>query len=884
MIYIYQIYGLSFFILWAVLWVYHIKIVRFPLGRNLWMIAVFAVCHGMSDWINMLFFVKQIESDIFRIAGLVLLAASFYFLIWFGVRGIAVKHTKHLVDLAPLLLFTPVILITALSSNKFLMGEVFSRYLLGVPGALFTYYSLAVQIPEIKINYPEIARDLRSASIAFIFYAGFTGLVVPEAGFFPASVFNYSTFIHATGLPVELFRAVSVLWITYALSRVLHKFELEAENSMIKTREELEEMVKERTAALAELNETLKERDRRQRAILDSIPDIAWLKDRESRFIAVNEAFAGVSNKRPEDLIGKTDLDIWPRDLAERYRADDREVMEAGRRKQVEEPLADEYGNLRWIETIKTPLYDEKGRIAGTTGIARDITDRKRMETALKESEGRYRVIAENAQDAIITIDEDDRILVVNEAAEKIFGYTSTEMHGLPFTMLMPERFREAHLRAVKGHIAAGAKQLPLRTVELPGLHRDGREIPLEISFGESMQGGKHVFIGILRNITERKLAEEALRSREKELSNITANLAEGIYVLGEKGNIMFMNPEAERLLGWTAEELKDKNPHELVHFRKADGTPLPFEECNMIRVLKTGERFSSTDEVFVRKDGTVFPISVISAPIIEGGKVIASITAFQDITGLKRAEEKIKNLNRDLQRRASELEIAYRDMESFSYAVSHDLKAPTIRIEGFSNILLEDYADKLDQYGKDLLGRMRENSNHMKRLIEDLLAFFRFGNKRMEKSQIDMGVLAKSIYEELKADIGERKLQFEIKDPPAAYGDPAMIHQVLLNLIANSVKFTRTKEAAVIEVGGLTENNENIYFVKDNGIGFDMQFSNKLFGLFQRIHISKEFEGTGVGLVIVKKIVENHGGRVWAEGVPDQGATFYFSLPGNSE
>jgi light-regulated signal transduction histidine kinase (bacteriophytochrome) len=218
--------------------------------------------------------------------------------------------------------------------------------------------------------------------------------------------------------------------------------------------------------------------------------------------------------------------------------------------------------------------------------------------------------------------------------------------------------------------------------------------------------------------------------------------------------------------------------------------------------------------------------------------------------------------------------------MESFSYAVSHDLKAPVRRIEGFSDMLLENYSEQLDEEGKNLLGRIGNNATKMKQLIDDLLAFSRFSIQEIRKSEIDMESLVRNVYEELEPAAGERDIRLEITTLPPANGDLSMIQSVLLNLLSNAIKFTMTREAALIRVGGRTDKDENTYYVSDNGIGFDMKFVDKLFTLFERIHTAKEFEGTGVGLVIVKKIIEKHGGKVWAEGKLNEGATFHFTLP----
>lgn len=242
--------------------------------------------------------------------------------------------------------------------------------------------------------------------------------------------------------------------------------------------------------------------------------------------------------------------------------------------------------------------------------------------------------------------------------------------------------------------------------------------------------------------------------------------------------------------------------------------------------------------------------------------------------------EELVRERTAELEKVNEELRASYRDMESFSYSASHDLRSPLIVIGGFSQILLEDYGDKLDDNGRHLLKAVRENSAKMAQLIEDLLAFARVSTKELKKSTIDMKALAEETFEEIKAAYEDRRIELRVDNILPAYGDPPMVRQVFANLLSNAVKFTTQRADAIIEIGGSRDGHENVYFVKDNGAGFDMQYSGKLFGLFNRAHLHEEYKGTGVGLAIVKRTIEKHGGRVWAEGEPGSGATFYFSLP----
>jgi light-regulated signal transduction histidine kinase (bacteriophytochrome) len=311
-------------------------------------------------------------------------------------------------------------------------------------------------------------------------------------------------------------------------------------------------------------------------------------------------------------------------------------------------------------------------------------------------------------------------------------------------------------------------------------------------------------------------------------------------------------------------------------------------EEQQILGQIMRGEKIEHFETIRLSKSGKVLHVSVTFSPILNAqGQIVGASKIARDITDQKRAEDEIRQLNADLEarvrHRTADLETANKELEAFSYSVSHDLRAPLRAVDGFSQAVLEDYGTALPEEGRKYLHTIRDGAQRMALLIDDLLTFSRLSRMPLNKQPLNAASLVRDALADLESERNGRKIDLQVDVLANCHGDPALLKQVWVNLLSNALKYTREREIALIKVGSQSDNGETIYFVRDNGTGFDMRYAHKLFGVFQRLHRADEFEGTGVGLAIVQRIVHRHGGRVWAEAAPERGATFQFSLEGGN-
>lgn len=602
----------------------------------------------------------------------------------------------------------------------------------------------------------------------------------------------------------------------------------------------------------------------------------------------VNRATEMATGKSRAELIGTDFSDYFtePDKAREGYR----QVFSEG--SVTDYPLAIRHqdGSIAQVLYNASLYHDEAGEVLGVFAAARDVTERNQAEAALVRH---IRDLGERIKEAECLRDITALLLnkeigveqMLDTCARRIPAAWLDPAHTCARIRLGGQIYQTANFREAGWKLAAA--------ISAPGTEQGLVEV---FYFGEWDGHEESPFLDEERaliesiaiqisQLLEKRLAEAALRQSQSELREAQRIAHVGNWVLDIASNHVTWSEELYRMFGLNPDLPAPDYPEHHKLF-----TPESWERLStaLSRTQETGVPCELELEM-VRNNGEHGWVLARAEALRDMSQAITGLHGVKmDITRRKQAEEEIRLLNSELEQRiavrTAELEAANQELEAFSYSVSHDLRTPLRAIDGFSLMLLEDYASKLDDEGKRLLNVVRNNTSRMSHLIDDILRFSRAGRTGLVYSEIDMGGMVRGVIDELKPLSAGRRLQINLGSLPDVQGDQAMLHQVIENLLSNAIKFTGKCEAARIDIGGRIEDGQAVYYVKDNGAGFDMRYAGKLFGVFQRLHGVDEFEGTGIGLAITKRIIARHGGSIRAEGEVGKGATFYFSIPLNPE
>ncbi len=604
-------------------------------------------------------------------------------------------------------------------------------------------------------------------------------------------------------------------------------------------------------------DEVLRQSEERYRLLFDSNPHPAWVYDRETLAILdVSQSALRNYGYSREEFLSLTIKDLHPSEdipsvleMVARMSADIRGAGVWRHRKKD--------GNLIDVEITSHPIV-YGGREARLV-VATDITQRKRAEEELRQSEERFRLMLSGVKDYVVSW---------NAGAERIKGYRAEEIIGQHFARFYPAEDVE---RGKPWYELKAAVQQERYAEEGWRVRKDGSRFwaNVVITALRDETGQLRGFGKVTRDMTERKQIEQTLQASEEKFRSLAETANDAIVSADSQGNIAYFNRAAERIFGYFSKEIVGQPLTVLMPERFRN-----LHRQGVDRFLRTGDTrvIGKTVELAGRRrDGTEFPLELsLSSCKTSDGIFFTGILS--DITERKLTEQETFI-------RTAQLEAANEELDAFSYSVSHDLRAPLRSIDGFSQALLEDGADRLDDQGKEHLHRIRAATQRMGLLIDDLLNLSRVTRAEIHPGKLDISALARSIAAELQKTQPERRMEFRIEDGLETTADARLLRLVLENLLGNAWKFTSKHPSARIEFGETHLNGARAYFVRDDGAGFDPAYAGKLFGAFQRLHAVTEFPGTGVGLATVQRIIHRHGGRVWAEGAVERGATFYFTL-----
>ncbi len=741
----------------------------------------------------------------------------------------------------------------------------------------------------ITIDEEQRITDFNNAAERMFGYAASEALRNPIDRFMPERFrAMHAHHIKAFGETQDTKRQMGALGTIYGRRRNGEEFPIEASISQLQTRSgKFYTVILRDVTERKRADEALRISESRYRELIHALPAAVYTCDAQGRITLYNQAAAVLWGREP--VAGQ---DLWCGSW-KIYRPDGTALpldecpmavtLRTGRPVRGEEILVERPdGTIRHVLPHPEPVTNESREVIGAINMLIDITDLKEAEKAAAN----LAAIVTSSDDAIVGKNLQGIVTTWNRAAERLFGYTAEEMIGQSITRIIPPRLHYEET-VILEQLGRGE---PIHHYETIRRRKDGREVNVSLSVSPVVDAHGRV-IGaskIARDISDQKLAEEALRQSEARKRAIFESAMDCLITMDADGRVQDFNPAAERTFGYTREQAVGRTVAELI-------IPPRLREAHwqgLRRFLETGEGAVLGRRVempALRSDGTEIPIELAIRATRISDRAPFFTAYLRDISERKGAEEALLERDRALTAANAELSLhaaalaeSNKELESFSYSVSHDLRAPLRTIDAFSGILMEEQGAHLAPEGQRCLNIIRKAAGQAGELIDDLLELSRLGRQSLQRQPVSMRDLAQEAADEVSSMGEGRTISLVIGDLPPAEGDRRLLKLVWNNLLVNAIKYTKYQREAAIEVGWMPDESQEdmaVFYVKDNGVGFDMKYVSKLFGVFQRLHRREEFEGTGVGLAIVHRVIQRHGGRVWAEGKVERGATFYFSI-----